>query len=390
MRTVVAILEIISKCFGGKLGKVPCYNTVENWVKKLGLSVYEEDRKTKSDQKYAMVIDESIMINREKLFLLLGIPAEHQGHPVNHGDVTILHMEAGAQFTGGDVCKNIQKVSTNVGNKPEYIVSDQGHNLVNGIGKSGIPSVSDISHAMGNMVKHRYGESDDFKGLTTLLGTIRLQYHLTDKAFLLPPNMRSICRFMNMASWVEWAQRMLSVYDTLSQELQDAYACLLDYKELIAELAIAIDAVKHVEEKCKNEGFNLKTHSECRKYIIKHVIGNANSRRAMLGIDMMGYLDQQKTMLTDDSKNLNISSDIIESNFGIFKMKMSPNKLYGITPFVLFLPLYSKFKNENAAKTFNFKERLVNVKLKDIDAYASEHMSTNWVTERTKILRGIA
>lgn len=149
MRTVVAILEIISKCFGGKLGKVPCYNTVENWVKKLGLSVYEEDRKTKSDQKYAMVIDESIMINREKLFLLLGIPAEHQGHPVNHGDVTILHMEAGAQFTGGDVCKNIQKVSTNVGNKPEYIVSDQGHNLVNGIGKSGIPSVSDISHAMG-------------------------------------------------------------------------------------------------------------------------------------------------------------------------------------------------------------------------------------------------
>ena len=56
-------------------------------------------------------------------------------------------------------------------------------------------------------------------------------------------------------------------------------------------------------------------------------------------------------------------------------MKMSPNKLYGITPFVLFLPLYAKFKNENAAKTFNFKERLVRVKLKDIDAYASEHIS---------------
>lgn len=359
-------------------------------MKKLGLSVYEEDRKAKSGQEYAMVIDESIMINKEKLFLLLGIPAEHQGHPVNHGDVTILHMEVGAQFVGDDICKTIQKVSTNVGNRPEYIVSDQGNNLVNGIGKSGIPAVSDISHAMGNIVKRRYGKSDDFKGLTTLLGNIRLQYHLTDKAFLLPPNMRSICRFMNMASWVEWAQKMISVYDTLSQELKDAYACLLDYKELIEELAVAIDAVKHVEEKCKNEGFNLKTHRECRRYIIKHVIGNANSRRAALGIDILDYLDQQKALLTDDSKNLNISSDIIESNFGIFKMKMSPNKLYGITPFVLFLPLYAKFKNENAAKTFNFKERLVNVKLKDIDAYASEHMSTNWVTERTRILHRIA
>ena len=356
-------------------------------MKKLGLSVYEEDRKAKPGQKYAMVIDESIMVNKEKLLLMLGIPAEHLGRPVNHGDVIILHMEAGAQFAGDDICKSIQNVSTNVGNNPEYIVSDQGHNLVNGIRKSGVPSVSDMSHAMGNIVKHRYGKTNDFKGLTTLLGNIQLQYHLTDKAFLLPPNMRSICRFMNMASSVEWAQRMISVYDTLSQELKDAYACLLDYKELIAELAIAIDAVKHVEDKCKNDGYNLKNHIGCRKYIIKHVIGNANNRRAVLGIDMLGYLDQQKMLLTDDSKNLNISSDIIESHFGIFKMKMSPNKLYGITPFLLFLPLYTKIKNENAAKTFNFKERLVSVKLKDIDAYASEHMSTNWVTERTKILR---
>ena len=30
------------------------------------------------------------------------------------------------------------------------------------------------------------------------------------------------------------------------------------------------------------------------------------------------------------------------------------------------------------------------LRFKDIDAYASEHMSTNWVTERTKILHRIA
>ncbi|MED9897234.1 MAG: hypothetical protein UE783_03515 [Prevotella sp.] len=36
LRTVVTILEI----FAELLGDIPCYNTVENWVKKLGLSVY--------------------------------------------------------------------------------------------------------------------------------------------------------------------------------------------------------------------------------------------------------------------------------------------------------------------------------------------------------------
>lgn len=38
LRTVVAIMEIFAELLGDTFGKVPCYNTVENWVKKLGLS----------------------------------------------------------------------------------------------------------------------------------------------------------------------------------------------------------------------------------------------------------------------------------------------------------------------------------------------------------------
>ena len=43
--------------------------------------------------------------------------------------------------------------------------------------------------------------------------------------------------------------------------------------------------------------------------------------------------------------------------------------------------------NKPVTDTFNFKEHLVNVKLKDIDSWASKNLSTNWVTERTKIFR---
>ena len=90
----------------------------------------------------------------------------------------------------------------------------------------------------------------------------------------------------------------------------------------------------------------------------------------MFGIHRLECLDKQKAILGDCTCNENISSDIIESDFGIFKTKNSPNKLLGITPFILFLLLYSKFMNENTADTFNFEERLVNVKLEDINAYA--------------------
>ncbi len=85
-----------------------------------------------------------------------------------------------------------------------------------------------------------------------------------------------------------------------------------------------------------------------------------------------------------------VSFGIIKSTFSVFKQKKSPKKLYDITPFVLSIPLHIKLKNDYATKTFNFKERLCNVKLKDIDAFAKKHMSINWVTERTKQLKNVS
>lgn len=364
---------------------IPCYNTVENWVKKLDLSAYENDSKP-TDKKFAYIIDESIMVNREKLLLLLSVPAGHPGRPIKHEDVTVVSMKSGSSFKGDDIKQEIEKSIEEIGSTPEYIVSDQGHNLINGILQSEMPHHIDISHAMGTCFKHAYGNESDFVDFTTILGKIRLQYHLTDKAYLLPPNMRSIARFMNLNSWVDWGNKMLECFSNLPKEMQEAYTFILDYKELLVELKTAVSAVEYVETVCKTEGFSLAT---CKKYIIQHVIGDANIRRAMLGIEILEYFKEQEVKLNGANEPRNISSDVIESTFGIFKQKKSPNKLYGITPFVLFIPLHAKLENKSATKSFNFKERLCNVKLKDIDAFAKKHMSVNWVTERTKQLKKV-
>jgi hypothetical protein len=386
----VKILETINEVTEGQCGKVPCYNTIEDWMKKLGLSVYENDRKP-GQKKFAMVIDESIMINREKLLLLLGIPADHQGRPVNHEDVTVVSMKVGSSFSGDDVKNAIDDATKDIGQKAEYIISDQGHNLSNGIHKSDTQHHVDISHAMSTILKHAYGNEADFASFVSLLGEIRLQYHLTNKAYLLPPNMRSICRFMNMSTWVDWGNRMLCNYDRLPENLKDAYSFIPENEELLKELQAAVGAVRYVEKVCKAEGFNIGTCNKCQDYVIRNVIGNANSRRAMLGLEMIKYFKNEAKLLSGDYQaNHNISSDIIETNFGFFKDKKSPNKLYGITPFVLILPLYPKLESKSAAKTFNFKERLCNVKLKDVDAFAKKTMSTNWVQERIKLLRKVS
>ncbi len=97
----------------------------------------------------------------------------------------------------------------------------------------------------------------------------------------------------------------------------------------------------------------------------------------------------EEALLTGNT-SINISSDIIESTFGIYKSKKSPNKLYGVTPFVTYITVVCKSRERIRYKTIDFKERIVNVKLKDIRAWATEHLSKNWVTKRPKTLKNVS
>lgn len=97
---------------------------------------------------------------------------------------------------------------------------------------------------MGVILRNVYEKQSDFVEFTTLLGKKRLQYHLTDKAYLLPPNMRAISRFMNMSSWVFWANEMLDRHDTLPEKMQEAYAFIKDYESLLKELQTVLCAVR--------------------------------------------------------------------------------------------------------------------------------------------------
>lgn len=115
--------------------------------------------------------------------------------------------------------------------------------------------------------------------------------------------------------------KMLDCFDDFPKEMQDTYSFLLDYKELLVELRVVVDAVKYIEIICKTEGFSLANSKKCKKYIMQHVIGNANNRRAMIGIKILEYLKLQEEKLNGTYEVRNISSDIIESTFGVFKQK---------------------------------------------------------------------
>ena len=368
------------------MGKIPSHNTVEDWIKKIGLDVYNLSGESLENKDYAEVIDESMMIGSEKLLVTLAVPAAHQGRPLCHNDVNVLDMSVSSSWTGEGVKTQLETAAKKVGHQPEYVISDNASIMNKGIRLSGINHHRDISHSLGMYLERTYREAPDFKEYVKEMSAVKFKHNMKKTAFLLPPTQRTVARFINLSGWVKWSRKMLDTYHTLSDEEQSIFSFIPANASLIDELSEVMHCVEYIESVCKHQGFSTDSCLKCQLQIRKSLT-TGNCRMVQLGRDMLRFLKTEATVLETDESVHNNSSDIIESIFGAYKARKSPNKLYGVTPFILFVPAHTQLLKNKNTKRFLFKERLERVRLKDVDAWAEKNLSPNLVSIRTKTLK---
>ena len=80
---------------------------------------------------------------------------------------------------------------------------------------------------------------------------------------------------------------------------------------------------------------------------------------------LIAYFNREEALLDGDEVH-NITSDIIESTFGCFKARMSPNKNNGYTPLVLLIPLSLKVSTIDDCRNFNVSHLLARTTITDI------------------------
>ena len=84
----------------------------------------------------------------------------------------------------------------------------------------------------------------------------------------------------------------------------------------------------------------------------------------------------------DKEESHNASSDAIESIFGVTKARKSDDKLAGVTPIILMIPLRLHFANKTRRVKFNFKERLEVGRHRHIKEWTDVNLSQNRVVKR--------
>jgi hypothetical protein len=363
---------------------IPSKSSIDNWIQKVGYADYNQSNGRLYEDNYCVIIDESMVIGQQRMMVVLGMEAaKTTERATDMGCVRLLYMAVRATWKGSDVTDLMGKLIEKMGKPPLYVISDGGSTLKKGIADGNLMRICDVGHEIAKFVEQTYKNQEVFKSFSTDVSAVKFREIMKDTAYLLPPQQRSIARFMNIGDTVKWAKKISAVLPQLTQEEQRVFGFLKAYKCIIDELSDVVEMVNKVLKIIKNEGISYKNVQKSIFEIEQYKGKVPESLITKIG----AYLKEEQEKLPDKTTIWHASSDVIESLFGKFKERSATNKLNGVTSLVLSLGLYGQFQEGNDTNKDKIKNALQDVSMADLKQWKRLYLLENQVVRRRKKLK---
>ena len=386
LRKSVDLFVYLNETLGWNFPEVPCFNSVLNWLEKSGYSIYTGSGERVSGEEYASVIDESIMIGSERMILNLGVKAEKETDTaLNYSDIELIGIHVDSGWDASKIEDCLMEDEKKTGKKPSYIISDNDKKMKNAIAGYRCIHIRDIGHTPAMFLQRVYDKEEDFCNFFKQIGKLKNTEAMSECSYLLPPRQRSIARFMNLSGTISWAGKIIESFERFTEKEKQVYRFVIENKKLISELCRVFECVNRILSSVKNAGLSYDSIGASIKLINK-LSANKNKRIAKFSALSMEYLLEESVKLPDSKTRFNASSDMIESVFGYYKFKKSPNGLHGVTAYVLILPLVTKMKTDGKGIDTNFKTNLEGVYMRNLRQFRTDVLTENQAVNRRKKL----
>jgi hypothetical protein len=350
LRCAAAGVEFVSQLLGWSFPQ-PSHTTVREWVLRCGYQAVLDSRALSG--RFALIIDESIQVGKEKLLLLLGVELaadQCRCAPLQHRDVHVLGLEVQSSWTGQDIA---DFVHSNLQQRPAlqvaYLISDCGSSIRAALRRLGLPWVSDCTHLMMNLVKQIFSQDAALSRFSAQLGALRRDLTLAKWNGLLPARLRDKDRFLRIFTIVDWVERMDAYWQRLPAEGRAHIAFYRQARTLVNRLRQVSDLVRIAAQILKTAGLSPHSHSRwqdaVQAYRAEHTVLSQAARRFIPGVN--AYFDQHLQHWAGEDQRL-CCSDIIESTFGRYKNK---GGMKAISADVLSIALYNRKLTPSFVKT---------------------------------------
>lgn len=358
----------------------PSHTTVLNWTKKQGISHFR-DNEFYNQEKWVLIVDESIQFGNKKLLLILAVPEERckKGKALSYVDLTPLVLKVSASWKSENIVSEIRQYIDS--KQIAYCVSDNGSNLTCAFNSLNCKHIMDINHKFSLIIQSVFESNCLFNDYTKALSLFRAQKSVSKIARIVSPNQRIMSRFMNLTPLFEWGMKMIILLDNnqLTQEEQTALSFLKPYRAFIFDTYQILTGLNKMQKFLKNNGFNNKNAK-----VAMRLFSDMNSDNALKIKRQLKDYFVDLSSKTKESETLCCSSDIIESCFSRYKRIVKGNKSVGISD--LSLCIAAMMGENSLEKT---KHSMETIKTKQLKEWKTKNISKTLFAEKSELNRKV-
>lgn len=384
-RGAAAVLHVAALLFPtGEQGPSP--NGGQMWLLRLGLYMLSRPKEQADD--WVWIIDHTIQIGPLKCLIVVGVRLsdweakradQEQSSALAHQDLSVWLIKPMAHSDGEIVRDELVSLSRASGVVPCEIVSDCGADLEKGInlfsrGRA-TRRVKDIAHAAANAVKHELNGNAQWEAFLREASHAKAKMRQTKFAFLLPPDLKSKARWMNLEALVTWSRKALDFLQSPrpvpgvsweDDELEKTMGWIRGYQEPLAAWSQMLEVVATVLTYTREHGYHLHAKQELQAELSLFT-PQAESPAWCVAERLLDFVEKESTGVAEGHR-LVASSEVLESLIGKAKQLEGRQSKGGFTKTVLGLAAsVAKVTEENICAA------LTAIKVQDV---------VNWVRER--------
>jgi hypothetical protein len=298
------------------------------------------------------IIDASIDIGLSKVMVILRVPLDalaRRGSAVTLEDCEVVGLKVGPTWNSTTVADMLE-ATFEKGGTPVAILKDAGTDLAGGVklwrsraGTGSVKVVEDIGHVAANALKREFQCSNAFLAFLTYVRSATAKLWQSDIAFLAPPRLRTKGRFQSITRLARWASRIRPLLGgkggveqgTIADRLRRLAGGLAQHAAFLERFTLACEVVEKCLEVFKNKGMNQASYREATSALAR--LPRASGVRKRLERWCRRQLSIQ-ARLGVGQMALPVSSDILESLFGKFKVVLARNPKSEFNRTVLAIP----------------------------------------------------
>lgn len=365
----------------------PTRTSIRNWLQRLGIAELQQPLKPNED--LVVMVDHSNQIGTDKVLVALGVSASalpEPGKALKHEDVRVLEVKPGSQWKTENMEQEYKKLADRLGT-PRAVLVDGAVELRDGAKclenrRKDTIVLRDFKHFAANVMKRLLGNDERFQEVGGKLGKTRSAIQQTELAHLTPPSPKQKARFMNLAPTIRWMTMVVwllrnpdaTAREGISDErMRDKLGWVEQYADDIVAWQECQDVVS-ASLTFINEQYLFKGATDGLRSVIGDSLKHDKSKElAKRLIDFVHDAEQQLR----PGERLPMSTEILESTFGLYKQLERQHSKSGFTSLLACLPALLKPNTpEGVTEAFG------RVSAKDVKAWVKKHFGSTVASRR--------